>query len=176
MSTLVRFAWREVWRSSGRLALVALVLAIQAAALGGGFAAERSLRETRDALERDLRLADLDVRFVPASEEEMPSLAALRAIPGVAAVSRRFVALGYVEKPDGAPLPVVVHYLDPDEPTEVDDLRILSGRPLAREDAEAAVIERSFAQEHGVAPGAELVVNPRRFATGLRVVGTALSP
>src|SRR4051812_3463250 len=113
MTTLLRFAWRELLRAKGRFGLIALILTIQAAALGGGYLAQESLYFTRNAWSEKLHLADLDVHFVPASAEEMPSVETLRKVPGVAAVNRRFISLGYVEKATGAHLPVVVQYIEP---------------------------------------------------------------
>ena len=95
--TLFRFAWRELLRAKGRFALIALILTLQAAALGGGYVAQESLYFTRDAWASRLHLADVEVQFTPASETEMPSLDAVRAVPGVAAVNRRFVSSGYIE-------------------------------------------------------------------------------
>ncbi len=176
MRTLLCFAWRELLRSRWRALLIALILTVQASALGGGFASEDSLVHTRDTYYARLHLADLDVQFVPAAANEMPSLAGLRAIPGVAQVSRRFVGVGLVEKPSGASMPVVVHYLEPDAHPLVDDIEMRSGSFLTPGHAEDAVIDRTFAESHGLSIGDELVVNPHRFETRLRVVGTALSP
>lgn len=174
-STLVRFAFRELLRAKGRFSLIALILTILAAALGGGYLAEESLYFTRDTWSDKLHLADLDVHFVPASTEEMPPLDALRRIPGVATVERRFIALGYIEKQDGAPLPVVVHYIDPDRHPAVNDVELLSGQWLTTGRPEHALVDRSFAAANNVQIGDELVVNPHRFATRFKVGGTGLS-
>lgn len=176
MKTLLRFAWRELLRSRWRTVLIALILTVQAAALGGGFVAEDSLVHTRDTYYARLHLADLDVQFVAAAANEMPSLEALSALPGVAQVTRRFISAGIVEKPSGASLPVVVHYLEPEAHPLVDDLEMRSGSFLAPGRPDDAVIDRTFAEAHGLAIGDELVVNPRRFETKLRIVGIALSP
>ncbi|MBX3204983.1 MAG: ABC transporter permease [Labilithrix sp.] len=180
MKTLLRFAWRELLRAKGRFALIALILTIQAAALGGGYLAQESLYHTRDTWSERLRLADLDVQFVPASAEEMPSLEALARIPGVSAVNRRFIALGYVERAGGAqadarPLPVVIQYLDPSTHPPVNDVELLSGTWLERGKPERAIVDRSFAAAHGLAIGDAIVVNPRRFASRFEVAGTGLS-
>src|SRR5262245_9109502 len=98
MSTLFAFTRRELSRGWMRAALIALILTIQAAALGGGRLAQISLTHTRELWSNQLRLADLDVHFAPASAAEMPPLEELRRIPGVTAVTRRFIALGYAER------------------------------------------------------------------------------
>jgi ABC-type lipoprotein release transport system permease subunit len=175
MATLLLFAWRELRRSKGRAALIALILTIQAAALGGGYLAQQSLYFTRDTWSDKLHLADLDVHFVPASVDEMPSLDTLRRIPGVAAAERRFISFGYIEKSDGAPLPVVVEYLDPKGHPAVNDVEVLSGHWLTPGKPDVALVDRSFAAAHALSIGDELVVNPRRLESRFKVGGTGLS-
>lgn len=176
MKTLVRFGFRELLRMKGRAALIALILAIMATAIGGGLFTQNSLFSTRDHYYDTLHLADLDVQISPASASEMPSLAELRAIPGVREVSRRFVALGYIEQRDGTPLPVVIHHLEPDAHPTVDDVLVQQGSFLTPGDADAALVDRSFADSHELALGGRLVVNPHRFAMHYTIRGVALSP
>ncbi|MBX3189318.1 MAG: ABC transporter permease [Labilithrix sp.] len=175
MKTLLRFGLRELMRAKGRVMLIVLVLTVQVAALGGGFVVEDSLLHTRDHYYDRLHLADLDVRFAPAASGEMPSLETLRAIPGVERVSRRFVGFGHIER-DGGLLPVVVHYLDPSDHPEVDDIEMRAGSFLVPGRPDLAIADRSFAEAHALALGDELVVNPHRFASRFKVAGVALSP
>lgn len=176
MLTLLRFAWRELLRAKGRFALIALILTLQAAALGGGYVAQDSLYSTRDMWAERLRLADVEMQFTPLSDAEMPSLDVLRRVPGVASVSRRFIASGYIEKPgEGAPLPVVLQYIEPDGHPVVDDIELTSGAWLQRGKPEQAIIDRSFAEAQGYKLGDEIVVNPHRFASRFKVGGVGLS-
>ena len=170
---------RELRLSKGRAALVAGILALQASALSGGILGFESLFHTRDVHYRELRFADLEVQFVPATVPEMPALDALAKIPGVAAVDRRFVSLGYIERGTGAEtktLPVVVHYLDADRRPNVNDLAIAKGTFLSAADPDAAVVDRLFAEQHHLGLGDTLVVNPNRFAQKITIAGVALSP
>lgn len=178
MLTLLRFAWRELLRAKGRFALIALILTLQAAALGGGYVAQESLYSTRDAWASKLRLADVEVQFTPLSEAEMPSLDVVRRVPGVASVNRRFLASGYIEKPgasDEAPLPVILQYIEPDQHPTVDDIELTGGRWLERGKPEQAIIDRSFAEAQGYRLGDEIIVNPHRFASKFTVGGVGLS-
>jgi ABC-type lipoprotein release transport system permease subunit len=175
MSTLFRFTWRELCRAKGRMALIVLILAIQATALGGGFLSQESLTFTRDAWSERLHLADLDVRFVAASPAEMPSLDAIRSVPGVSEVERRFVMPGSMETKSGAALPVVIHYLDPAAHPKIDDIEVLTGSWLVRGAPELALVDRSAADAQGFAIGDEIVVNPHRFSSRFKIGGTALS-
>jgi putative ABC transport system permease protein len=175
MTTLLRFVWRELLRAKGRIGLIALILTIQAAALGGGYLAQESLYHTRNAWSEKLHLADLDVHFVPASVTEMPSVETLRKVPGVAAVTRRFISLGYVEKNDGAHLPVVVHYLDPSAHPPVNDIEVQSGRWLQVGKPDMALVDRSFAAAHALSIGDDIVINPRRLTSRFTVGGVGLS-
>jgi putative ABC transport system permease protein len=175
MRTLLRFVWRELLRAKGRFAIIALILTFQAAALGGGYLAQEALYFTRDTWSEKLRLADLEVQVVAASREEMPSLEALRAIPGVSAVSRRFVTLGYLEKSSGAPLPVVVQYLDPSAHPPVNDIELREGRWLQPGEPDLAIVDRAFAAAHSIKVGDEIVLNPRRLSSRFKIVGVGLS-
>lgn len=175
MTSLLLLAWRDLLRAKSRFALIALILTIQAAALGGGYLAQESLYLTRDSWSEKLNLADLDVHFVAASAEEMPSLDDLRKVPGVLAVNRRFIAFGYIERTEGAPLPVVIQYLDPKTHPAVDDIQLMTGGWLEAGKPELAIVDRSFAAAHALKLGDELVVNPHRFASHFRVGGTGLS-
>lgn len=177
MSTLFRFAWRELLRAKGRFALIALILTLQAAALGGGYVAQESLYFTRDAWATKLALADVEVQFTPAADAEMPPLDTVRAVPGVAAVSRRFVSSGYIEtsSTSSAPLPVIIQYLDPGAHPAVDDVEVTSGEWLARGKPDLAIVDRSFAEAQHLKAGDELVVNPHRFASHFTIGGVGLS-
>lgn len=175
MITLLLFARRALADAKGRLLLIGLILAMQTAALGGSYLAQESLHETRDRWATELGLADLDVRFVPASAEEMPSEDALERLPGVRAVTRRFLSLGYIEKNDGSHFPVLVQYVDPGAHPAVDDVRLLAGRWLEPGKPDLAVADRSFAGAQGIKLGDEIVLNPRRLTSRFRVEGIGLS-
>src|SRR5436309_2861172 len=54
---------REVWRTNGRILLVAIILALQVATLGGTYMAVESLLHTRDSYYEELSFADLEVGF-----------------------------------------------------------------------------------------------------------------
>jgi putative ABC transport system permease protein len=185
--TLFRFASREILRAKFRFGLIALILTLQVAALGGGHLAQASLFRTRDVWSERLRLADLEVRVVPASRDEFqPAFEALQRLPGVMAVSRRFLTLGYMERPDAsaktpgngmpaAALPVVIHYVEPDVHPPVNDIALLEGSWLSQGAPEGALVDRSFAEAHGLRIGDEIVINPHRFASRFTVKGIGLS-
>jgi ABC-type lipoprotein release transport system permease subunit len=175
MLTLLKFAWRELLRAKGRFALIALILTLQAAALGGGYVAQESLYHTRDVWATKLRLADVEVQFTPLADAEMPSLDTIKRIPGVAAVNRRFISTGYIEKSEGAPLPVIIQYVDPTAHPTVDDIEVSGGSWLAPGKPEQAIIDRSFAEAQGLKIGDELIVNPHRFSSKFAVGGVGLS-
>lgn len=182
MLTLLKFAWRELLRAKGRFALIALILTLQAAALGGGYVAQESLYYTRDAWAEKLRLADVEVQFTPLSDAEMPSLDIVRRVPGVRSVNRRFLSSGYIERAglggaqaNDTPLPVIIQYIEPDAHPTVNDIELTNGTWLARGKAEQAIIDRSFAEAQGYKLGDEIVVNPHRFASKFTVGGVGLS-
>lgn len=172
---LLRLALREMWRVKARLGLLALILALEVMTIGGANVMTHSFTAGRDAYYRDLRFADLTIGFVPAAEGEMPSLATLAKVPGVSAVSRRYVTRGTIEDGDGPPWPVVIEYLDPG-PQAVNDIAIVAGRGLDPADPSRAIIDSSFASTRHKALGDPVVVNPHRFATKFTVGGVGMSP
>jgi len=170
-----RMAVRELWRGRFRLALLALVLALQVMTIGGTVVGTHSFDVARDEYYRTLHFADLEVKFVPASDQEMPPLDVLRKIPGVRAVTRRYVTHGTIEDKDAAPWPVVVVYLDPG-PQDVNNIAVLKGSGLDPKDPSGAMIDASFAEVRHVGLGDTVVINPHRFATRFTVRGVGMSP
>lgn len=172
-----RMALRELWRVRVRLGLLAVVLALQIMTIGGAYVMTHSFTVSRDEYYRTLNFADLTVGFVPAADTEMPTLAALRKIPGVRAVSRRYVTRGTIEDAEGTspPWPVVVVYLDPGR-QDVNDIAILQGRALDPANPSGAIIDGSFAELRRMKLGDPIVVNPHRFATRFTVAGVGMSP
>src|SRR4051812_22228588 len=141
-----RMAMRELWRVRARLGLLAVVLALQIMTIGGAYVMTHSFTASRDEYYRTLHFADLTVGFVPAADTEMPALEALRKVPGVHAVSRRYVTRGTIEDAEGAspPWPVVVVYLDPGK-QDVNDIAVLRGSALDPRNPSGAIIDGSFA-------------------------------
>jgi putative ABC transport system permease protein len=170
-----RMAMRELWRARIRLALLAIVLALQVMTIGGTYVGTHSFNVSRDEYYRTLHFADLEVKFTPAADNEMPSLDTLRKVSGVRAVARRFVTHGTIEDQAGTPWPVVVVYLDPG-PQEVNSIAVLDGRGLDPKQAAGALIDASFAETRHVKVGDPLVVNPHRFATRFTIAGIGMSP
>jgi putative ABC transport system permease protein len=172
-----RMALRELWHIRVRLGLLAVILAMQIMTVGGAYVMTHSFTTSRDAYYRSLRFADLSVGFVPAADTEMPSMESLRAIPGVLAVSRRYVMRGTVEDAasDGTPWPVTIIYLDPG-PQDVNDIAVVQGKALDPANPSAAIIDAGFAEQRHVALGSPVVVNPHRFATRFTVAGVGMSP
>ena len=172
-----RMAMRELWRVRARLGLLAVVLALQIMTIGGAYVMTHSFTASRDDYYRTLHFADLTIGFVPAADTELPTLAALRKVPGVQAVSRRYVTRGTIEDADATtpPWPVVVVYLDPGQQA-VNDIAVLEGQALDPANPSGAIIDGSFAELRHMKLGDPIVVNPHRFATRFTVAGVGMSP
>jgi putative ABC transport system permease protein len=170
---------RELGRLRGRVLLMTALLTLQATTLAGGLVGIGSVFHTRDEHGARLGLADLEVSFTPAATAEMPSLAALSALPGVAAVTRRMVSFGTVDSArlGSHPFPVLIQYLDgePAADTNVNRLSLLAGRWPRPDAQDEVVIERTLAQYKGLAPGDELTLNSRTFPQKIRVSGVVFS-
>jgi putative ABC transport system permease protein len=158
-----------------RLRALALLLMI-AAPIGvyaGGFMARDSLRYTVDAIFHNLRLADLQVDFVPAAAEELPDL---RAVPGVEATVRRYLTGTYVELDDKTSAAALVVYLEGSAPPGINDIDILAGHFISDADPNGVVIDQNFAAAHGLGIGDRLLMESLGAPRELRVVGIGVSP
>lgn len=175
MSTLWRFTWRVLAAAKLRAVIIGVILTLQAAGLSGALIAQRSMLFTRTHYSDTLRLADLDVQIGAASPDELP-MQALRAVPGVAEVSARFVALRQLDRADRPPLPVLVRYMDLHASPIVNGVTVLEGSALDDARPGDVLVDRSFAEAHGLRLGDELVLDAHRVPERIRVAGVGLSP
>lgn len=175
--TLVRFALRELRRMKWRAALVALVVALTVGAFAGGTMAERSLYHTRDHYYRVLKFMHLEVMITPLNARDNKEIPDLRGIPGVAAVTKRLIFAGYWEPPGKQPLLTLTVYLDATTRPTVNDIQLTEGRWLDPKRPDEVVIDRTFAEVHGLKIGDTLLLNPMTINEArFTVRGVAISP
>jgi putative ABC transport system permease protein len=175
MSTLWRFTWRVLATAKLRAVIIGVILTLQAAGLSGALIAQRSMLFTRTHYSETLRLADLEVQIGASSPDELP-MEALRAVPGVADVSARFVALRQLDRADEPPLPVLIRYMDLHASPVVNGVTVLEGAPLDDARPGDVLVDRSFAEAHALRIGDELVLDAHRVPERIRVAGIGLSP
>jgi putative ABC transport system permease protein len=160
--------------------LWAQVLAI-AVVIGGGVAtvvlavgSHRSLEETRIAYYERYGFADV---FATVKRAPKTLVSQIAQIPGVAAVDARIAKLALLDIP-GFAEPATGQFVSlPDfgEPL-LNRLYLRSGRLPEPGRAEEVVVNDSFAEAHGFAPGARFSAILNGKKRELVIVGTALSP
>ncbi|MEN6473631.1 MAG: FtsX-like permease family protein [Syntrophaceae bacterium] len=163
---------RDMRHMKMRVASIWFLVAVVVFVYAGGFMARESLYHTRDRLTDQLRLADVQVLFTPASPDEMPDLTALER---QAAIVKRLDMPGGMELKDGRPLSCLVIYLDPQGHPSVNDIRIIEGSFLSPDDENGVVIEKSLADIHGYRIGDTISLN-MLFPMDLTVRGIAVTP
>jgi len=174
LSTLNRMLLREVKRLRGQVLTIALVLASGITSFIGLRGTYSSLQQARDEYYDRYRFA-----HVFATLERAPDSlrARIETLPGVMQVETR-IAEPVTLPIEGMSRPAYGRLLSvPDHgASTLNALALRTGRlPAPDRDDEVAVLH-SFAEAHGLAPGARLpaVMNGKRRS--LRVVGTVLSP
>lgn len=175
MSSLAKLAWRTLVAARLRALIVAVVLMLQAAGLGGALVTQRSMLHTRSHWSETLGLADLEVQIGAASKDELPPLEKLRALPGVVDVTARFVALRHWDRDGHAPLPVLVQYMGDGAGDRVNRVSLVEGAPLDPAHPRDVLVDRSFFADHHLRIGDEIVLDRNRVPEAVRVAGVALS-
>src|SRR5947209_1246977 len=92
--------WRDLWRMKWRALAIILTLASGVAVYAGFYMGVTSLLWTRDSIYRELHFADLEVRFLPDDDRNLPDLSGLE---GVTRIERRLVFPGIVRPSGRAP-------------------------------------------------------------------------
>ena len=129
------------WRA---LAII-LTLASGVAVYAGFYMGVTSLLWTRDSIYRELHFADLEVRFLPDDDRNLPDLSGLE---GVTRIERRLVFPGIVRSSGRAPTTVVMTSLERPTPG-IHSFKFLAGRPFRPDELDAVVIDASLASYHG---------------------------
>lgn len=171
---LARKRRRDLWRLRGQVLAIALVAGVGVANLVMSRSTLESLTISRDRYYRDSAFADA---FVDLRRAREPVRARLEAIDGVRAVQTRIVTLGRAELPDfHEPIRVQAVSLPEAGTGALNRLRLRSGRlPLAAE-RDVIVVSDAFAEAHGLAPGARIVLVLHGRRAAFRIVGIGGTP
>jgi putative ABC transport system permease protein len=174
MSALNIKLFRDVGRLWAQVLAIALVIGGGVATLVLAVGSHRSLEETRIAYYERYGFADV---FAVVKRAPKALVDQIAQIPGVAAVEARVAKLALLDVP-GFSEPASGQFVslpDVGEPM-LNRLYMRAGRLPEPGRAEEVVVNESFAQAHGFAPGARFsaILNGRKRE--LVIVGTALSP
>ncbi len=163
---------RDLWRLKWRALAIILTLASGVAVYAGFYMGMESLRWTRDSIYRELHFADLEVRFLPDDDRNLPDLSRLE---GVARIERRLVYPGILRPAGQPPLTVVFTSLESPSPG-IHSFKFLAGRPFRADELDAVVIDASLSTYHGYRVGDSLEVKVGEAVYRRRVVGVAITP
>ena len=125
MSTLVLTARRSLKAHAATCVGLALVTALVSASILGGTEALRLLETARDGWSKDLRLADLELRFDPVARGLAERA---RGVAGVLDAEERLLAEGSLTLASGRRVRAVVHVLPDGAAPTLSSWRALEGR------------------------------------------------
>ena len=165
---------RDLRHIAGQAAAIVLVVACAVATCVMSFGVLRSLDQARTQYYERYRFADIFASLYRAPE---PIGEAIRRLPWVAAVQTRLVAdvaigIQDVEEPLAGRL---ISLPERGEP-EVNAIVLRRGRSIGSSNADEVVVGESFANAHGLVPGARITALLGQRKRELEVVGVALSP
>lgn len=174
VSSLDRKLLRELWRMKAQILAVALVIASGAALLIMALTTIEALEETTAAYYDRARFADVFASVERAPERLSREIAD---IPGVRVSETRIVEGAILDMP-GFEEPVIGQLISLPEhrPAIMNTLVIRSGRLAEPNRPDEVVVNKPFAEAHGLKPGDSFGAVLRGRKRTLEVVGTALSP
>ena len=165
---------RDLWSFRGHALGIVLVLACAAATVSMSFSVRRSLDDTREDYYRRHGFADL---FASVTGAPLSLVAAVRGIPGVAAVAPRIVGYGAISIA-GFDEPVTGRLVSLPETGDppVNALVLRRGRWPAPDRPQEVLVSEGFAAAHGLGPGGRLTLTAGGQRRDLTIAGIALSP
>jgi putative ABC transport system permease protein len=154
---------------------VASVIFLGVTFFGASFMAFQNLSDSYDFTYEKLRFADFTVKVIEAPPQTVDSL---KAIPGVAAVTGRLntdIRLTFPADGPKSLLARVISLPSGDRPA-VNDVKVEEGSYLPADDVGTLLVEKSFAEYHGLKPGDTLLLGPGGQEASFTVAGIVTSP
>ncbi|MES0328763.1 MAG: FtsX-like permease family protein [Dehalococcoidales bacterium] len=175
MNKLQRKLFRDLGASRGLFLAVASVIFLGVTFFGASFMAFQNLSDSYDFTYEELRFADFTVKVIEAPSQ---TVASLEAIPGVAAVTGRLntdIRLTFTADGTKSLLARVISLPSGNRPA-VNDVKVEEGSYLPADDENALLVEKSFAEHHGLKPGDTLLLGPGGQEISFTVAGIVTSP
>lgn len=174
IKALDRKLLRDLWRLKGQVISIALVIASGIALLVMSLSTHEALRVTSDAYYDRYRFGHIfaGVKRAPLHLEER-----VKSLDGVQSLQLRISKQAILDIEE-FPEPLMGRLVSLPEGGQpiLNRLVLRSGRLVSPGQLDEVVINESFAEEHGLAPGDSLyaIINDKKRR--LRIVGTAMSP
>jgi putative ABC transport system permease protein len=172
---LQRKLFRDLAASRGLFLAVASVIFLGVTFFGASFMAFQNLSGSYDFTYEELRFADFTAKVIEVPPEVVDSL---KAIPGVAAVTGRLntdIRLTFPADGPKSLLARVISLPSGDRPA-VNDVKVEEGSYLPADDVGTLLVEKSFAEHHGLKPGDTLLLGPGGQEASFTVAGIVTSP
>ena len=180
MRLFLRLAWRNVWRHRRRTLIVTLSIGMSMALMMmydgmiAGFN-DAIYANAVKILGGNIQIhasgynEKLDQMPLLPLEDDQTAVQAARALPQVAAATRRINTGGLASNREGA-FPVAITGIEPEQelPVNLAAQHVVSGRYLAADDAEAVFIGKGLADAMGVAPGDRITLVGRAVPNQMR--------
>ncbi len=183
MSRLVSFFKRKLQRklvrdlgsSKGLFIAVSVVIFLGVALFGASFLGYRNLKTSYDYSYEALHMADFTVSVVEAPRN---ALGELEALPDVEQVTGRINTSIVVSIPDEDPKRISTRFisLPADERPEVNDVKIEQGRYFEPDDERSMLIEKGYAEHHGLEAGDTIALIVDNKQIDFNIVGVVTSP
>ncbi len=169
---------RDLAASKGLFLAVTLVIFLGVAFFGASFLAYRNLKSSYDYSYEALRFADFTVKTARQVDTPAQVLAEIDPIPGVEAVTGRLNAEFALTLPggDGKKVMARVISLPSGSRAAVNDVKLEEGAYLEKGSTHDLLVEKSFAEHHGLSPGDGVFLNVGGQDIGLSVAGIVTSP
>jgi putative ABC transport system permease protein len=165
---------RELWRLRGQVLAVAMVIGSGVAVLVMSLSTLEALSVTAEAYYERYRFGEI---FAGATRTPERVAQRIADVPGVQFVQTRIARYATLDI-DGFAEPVIgrLTSIPEDGQPKLNQLALRSGRWIAPDRDDEAIINEPFAEAHELGPGDEIsaIINGRRRT--LMIVGTALSP
>lgn len=174
VSALDRKLLRDCRRLAGQILTIAMVMASGIAVFVSALAAYHSLQTSQARFYEDTRFADVFMRLKRAPRAIAERISE---IPGIAQYEARLAFDVAIDLP-GVSLPLSGRMiaLPVDGRPRINKLRVLSGREIAPDRSDEAVVTQGFAEGNALRPGDSVsaLLNGRRQT--FRIVGVVASP
>jgi putative ABC transport system permease protein len=175
VNKLQRKLLRDLAASRGLFLAVASVIFLGVTFFGASFMAFQNLSGSYDFTYEELRFADFTVKVIEAPPEAVDSL---KAVPGVSAVTGRLNTDIRLTFPADGPKSLLARVisLPADARPAVNDVKVEEGSYLPPDDVHTLLVEKSFAEHHGLKPGDTLLLGPGGQEASFTVAGIVTSP
>lgn len=174
LSSLQRKLLRDLWHIRGQALAIAVVIGCGIGMYVMSKATLASLEQARSSYYQQQHLAQI---IAPVVRAPKSVAAMLQQVPGVSRVQSRITRSALVEVPGfSTPITSALISLPPDSGIAISDLILRSGRQPDPRHPEEVLVLKTFADAHGLQPGALLFATINGSRRQLTVAGTVLSP